>query len=146
MSKLLEESNHPRQRSVFYTVKSILECIFHAQCQLLSCCIITLPRTKSFFPPIPLSLSVSLFLFLQSPGNAPLSPASMGFASSPSDQCCAILKSCIFSLLLSAIGLAEASIHIYDRDPFREVGNALLLSGGSEGITANEHLGRSYIR
>jgi len=32
---------------------------------------------------------------------------------------------------------AEASIHTYDREPFREVGNAFLLSGGSEGIVAD---------
>jgi hypothetical protein len=32
----------------------------------------------------------------------------------------------------------EASIHTYDREPFREVGNAFLLSGGSEGIIADE--------
>ncbi|GJN04665.1 hypothetical protein PR202_ga22230 [Eleusine coracana subsp. coracana] len=31
----------------------------------------------------------------------------------------------------------EASIHTYDREPFREVGNAFLLSGGSEGIVAD---------
>jgi hypothetical protein len=31
----------------------------------------------------------------------------------------------------------EASIHTYDREPFREVGNAFLLSGGSEGVVAD---------
>ncbi|XP_057493219.1 uncharacterized protein LOC130778730 [Actinidia eriantha] len=55
---------------------------------------------------------------------------------------------------------AEASIHAYDRDPFREVGNAYLLSGGSEGVVASStptplvdneirslmRDGRSYIR
>lgn len=71
----------------------------------------------------------------------------MGFASRPLDQRCALLKSCIFVILLSAVGLAEASIHVYRRDPFREVGNAYLLSGGSEGIAAsNDRHGRSYIR
>ncbi|KAL3538571.1 hypothetical protein ACH5RR_001937 [Cinchona calisaya] len=62
-------------------------------------------------------------------------------------------------ILISAVGSAEASIHIYDRDPFREVGNAYLLSGGSEGILASQasppphrafrsaaHDGLSYIR
>ncbi|KAM7478898.1 hypothetical protein LguiA_027111 [Lonicera macranthoides] len=44
---------------------------------------------------------------------------------------------------LSAIGSANASIHIYGRDPFREVGNALLLSGGSEGILASRTTSRS---
>ncbi|XP_058191833.1 uncharacterized protein LOC131308824 [Rhododendron vialii] len=67
----------------------------------------------------------------------------------------------IFALLISATGSADASIHVYDRDPFREVGNAYLLSGGSEGIVASSTAaplpadnaarssiddGRSYIR
>ncbi|XP_057803418.1 uncharacterized protein LOC131018724 [Salvia miltiorrhiza] len=72
----------------------------------------------------------------------------MGLASSPSDQCCAaILKSFVFFVLISAVGFTEASIHIYHRDPFREVGTAYLLSGGSEGIAASaaQHA-RSYIR
>lgn len=43
----------------------------------------------------------------------------------------------IFALLISATRSADASIHVYDRDPFREVGNAYLLSGGSEGIVAS---------
>ncbi|CAN1324874.1 Transmembrane protein 87A [Linum perenne] len=63
--------------------------------------------------------------------------------------------------------LASASIHIYNAQPFSEVGNAFLLSGGSEGIVASTgaaalppytvdsssyaiprsiHDGRSYIR
>ncbi|KAK3001590.1 hypothetical protein RJ639_022441 [Escallonia herrerae] len=63
-------------------------------------------------------------------------------------------------LLSSNIESANASIHVYDRDPFREVGNAYLLSGGSEGIAASlatppprkrafhsaTHDGLSYIR
>ncbi|KAH7575683.1 hypothetical protein JRO89_XS02G0192900 [Xanthoceras sorbifolium] len=36
-------------------------------------------------------------------------------------------------LLLTIIPAAQASIHIYNADIFREVGNAFLLSGGSEG-------------
>ncbi|XP_050378810.1 uncharacterized protein LOC126796089 [Argentina anserina] len=40
---------------------------------------------------------------------------------------------------------ADASIHIYHRDLFREVGNSFLLSGGSEGIAASPS-SRSYIR
>ena len=54
-------------------------------------------------------------------------------------------------LLLSPIGIrkSNASIHIYHNDPFREVGNAYLLSGGSEGLMAtpfssSNHI--SYIR
>ncbi|CAL2236240.1 unnamed protein product [Prunus armeniaca] len=39
----------------------------------------------------------------------------------------------------------NASIHIYDNQTFREVGNAYLLSGGSEGIAASLSTG-SYIR
>ncbi|EYU35438.1 hypothetical protein MIMGU_mgv1a004871mg [Erythranthe guttata] len=71
----------------------------------------------------------------------------MGFGSSPMDQCCAILKSSIFLILLTAVGLSRASIHIYDQNPFREVGNAYLISGGSEGIAASDHPhGRSIIR
>ncbi|XP_054779224.1 uncharacterized protein LOC129287096 [Prosopis cineraria] len=52
---------------------------------------------------------------------------------------------------------ANASIHIYDKEPFKEVGNAYLLSGGSEGIVASLNAappsdplsindGHSYIR
>ncbi|KAJ7946652.1 Transmembrane protein like [Quillaja saponaria] len=40
-------------------------------------------------------------------------------------------------LLSSTVVTINASIHIYDKDPFREVGNAYLLSGGSEGIVAS---------
>lgn len=58
-------------------------------------------------------------------------------------------------LLISAIGWSRASIHIYDRESFREVGNSYLLSGGSEGFVATSagslirssiHDGRSYIQ
>ncbi|CAD6253654.1 unnamed protein product [Miscanthus lutarioriparius] len=49
----------------------------------------------------------------------------------------------VFAAALAALAAgwwarsAEASIHTYDREPFREVGNAFLLSGGSEGIVAD---------
>ncbi|CAK9151198.1 unnamed protein product [Ilex paraguariensis] len=80
----------------------------------------------------------------------------MGFASTSVNR---FVAAGVF-LLISAIGSANASIHIYDRDPFREVGNAYLLSGGSEGIVASRnptplrphaihsspHDGRSYVR
>ncbi|XP_073034416.1 LOW QUALITY PROTEIN: uncharacterized protein [Primulina eburnea] len=76
----------------------------------------------------------------------------MAAASSFSNQG-AILNSLlpvILLVLVLAAGSAEASIHIYDRDPFREVGNAYLLSGGSEGVAASrvstDQRGRSYIR
>ncbi|KAG6414883.1 hypothetical protein SASPL_122258 [Salvia splendens] len=60
-----------------------------------------------------------------------------------SGQCrAAILKFFVFFVLIS---FTEASIHIYDRDPFREVGTAYLLSGGSEGVAAAQRA-RSYIR
>ncbi|KAG6514145.1 hypothetical protein ZIOFF_024486 [Zingiber officinale] len=59
-------------------------------------------------------------------------------------------------LIAAAVTLGtEASIHAYDLEPFREVGNALLLSGGSEGIVASRldalgplqiGDGRSYIK
>lgn len=57
----------------------------------------------------------------------------------------------LFSFLFTSF----ASIHIYNREPFQDVGNAFLLSGGSEGIAASIstashtdsiHDGRSYIR
>ncbi|PON50059.1 Lung seven transmembrane receptor-like [Trema orientale] len=66
--------------------------------------------------------------------------------------------SVFFFLLLSTIAItAHASIHIYNNQTFREVGNSYLLSGGSEGIVASLtttadddssaiHNGRSYIR
>ncbi|XP_051180954.2 uncharacterized protein [Lolium perenne] len=51
------------------------------------------------------------------------------------------LGALVMALVLAASGGwwggAEASIHTYGREPFREVGNAFLLSGGSEGIVAD---------
>ncbi|GAB4848153.1 hypothetical protein Ancab_002820 [Ancistrocladus abbreviatus] len=38
---------------------------------------------------------------------------------------------------LSAIHFVNASVHTYNREEFREVGNAYLLAGGSEGIVAS---------
>ncbi|EEF33774.1 transmembrane protein 87B [Ricinus communis] len=47
----------------------------------------------------------------------------------------------------SAIEVCNASIHIYNNEVFSDVGNAYLLSGGSEGIVASLlNTGRSYIR
>ncbi|GAB4847823.1 hypothetical protein Ancab_026884 [Ancistrocladus abbreviatus] len=40
-------------------------------------------------------------------------------------------------LSLSSIQFSNASIHTYNREGFREVGNAYLLAGGSEGIVAS---------
>ncbi|XP_074589596.1 LOW QUALITY PROTEIN: uncharacterized protein LOC141845439 [Curcuma longa] len=40
----------------------------------------------------------------------------------------------------------EASIHAYELEPFREVGNALLLSGGSEGVVASRLDARGPLR
>lgn len=40
-------------------------------------------------------------------------------------------------VVFSAINGAETSIHVYDRETFREVGNAYILSGGSEGIVSS---------
>ncbi|XAR53119.1 hypothetical protein NMG60_11021532 [Bertholletia excelsa] len=72
-----------------------------------------------------------------------------------------IIPCCLsFAFLILSIGSADASIHVYRRDPFREVGNAYLLSGGSEGLVASRTTtslpdiamltsirdGRSYIR
>lgn len=42
-------------------------------------------------------------------------------------------------------GEVEGSIHTYEHDAFKEVGNAFLLSGGSEGIVASGG-GNSFIR
>ncbi|XP_047338519.1 transmembrane protein 87B-like [Impatiens glandulifera] len=67
--------------------------------------------------------------------------------------CFLLITAFIFFLVRSA----DASIHFYDRDPFREVGNAYLVFGGSEGALASRttspltsassvHDGRSYIR
>lgn len=44
----------------------------------------------------------------------------------------------VIYVLLSSIAVTTtfASIHIYDHEPFTEVGNAYLLAGGSEGIVA----------
>lgn len=59
------------------------------------------------------------------------------------------------SLFFSFLFTSFASIHIYNRQPFQDVGNAFLLSGGSEGIAASIssashtdsiHDGHSYIR
>ncbi|XP_050210956.1 uncharacterized protein LOC126661184 [Mercurialis annua] len=48
---------------------------------------------------------------------------------------------------LTIFNLANASIHIYNKEVFNEVGNAYLLSGGSEGIVASQFsTGRSFIR
>ncbi|VFQ76321.1 unnamed protein product [Cuscuta campestris] len=50
------------------------------------------------------------------------------------------------------VGSAEASVHNYDQDPFREVGNAYLAGGGSEGLGATffvpkpRHTFRSAVR
>lgn len=43
-----------------------------------------------------------------------------------------------FVLLLSlTVNLSNASIHFYDKEVFIDVGNAFLLSGGSEGLAAS---------
>ncbi|KDP38899.1 hypothetical protein JCGZ_05056 [Jatropha curcas] len=73
----------------------------------------------------------------------------MDFASSCRSypNLCLIITFSIF--LFSKINLSDASIHIYDKEKFNEVGNAYLLAGGSEGIVASDSSasnGRSYIR
>ncbi|OMO92067.1 Transmembrane receptor, eukaryota [Corchorus olitorius] len=58
----------------------------------------------------------------------------------------------IFLLLSTALATINASIHIYQNQLFNEVGNAYLLSGGSEGLAASISSdnsatdGRSFIR
>ncbi|XP_030459134.1 uncharacterized protein LOC115679637 [Syzygium oleosum] len=44
---------------------------------------------------------------------------------------------CSLLFLLLPLRSADASIHVYDRQAFKEVGNSYLLSGGSEGIAAS---------
>ncbi|EPS67359.1 hypothetical protein M569_07416 [Genlisea aurea] len=57
------------------------------------------------------------------------------------------LNSCSFLLIILVFRAAEASIHVYEEEPLREVGNAYLLSGGSEGIVVSDvQKGLSYIR
>jgi hypothetical protein len=50
---------------------------------------------------------------------------------------------CIVLSILHRNGV-EGSIHTYKFEPFNEVGNAFLLSGGSEGIVASDS--NSYIK
>ena len=48
----------------------------------------------------------------------------------------------IFVILSVAAGRGiEASVHVYAGDSFRELGNAYLLAGGSEGIVASRYGG-----
>lgn len=53
-------------------------------------------------------------------------------------------------LALALAATVSGSIHTYDRESFRENGNAYLLPGGSEGIVAAGESrvvnGRSYIK
>ncbi|XP_077213426.1 lung seven transmembrane receptor family protein [Tasmannia lanceolata] len=42
-----------------------------------------------------------------------------------------------YLFFLVVVFRVECSVHIYDRETFREIGNAYLLSGGSEGILAD---------
>ncbi|XP_071724956.1 uncharacterized protein [Rutidosis leptorrhynchoides] len=51
------------------------------------------------------------------------------------------------SISKSPFTIVQASIHLYQNDPFIEVGNSFFLSGGSEGIAAAfDHRGSSYIQ
>lgn len=80
-------------------------------------------------------------------------------SNSSSFQCLLVFTIPYLLILAFTIGSARASIHIYNGDSFREVGNAYLVSGGSEGVIATRvtpmphrsfraiaHDGRSYIR
>ncbi|XP_072973938.1 uncharacterized protein [Typha angustifolia] len=56
-----------------------------------------------------------------------------------------LLLALLSALLVLHGGVSvDASIHTYDLEPFKEVGNAFLLSGGSEGIVASVR--SSYIK
>ncbi|KAI0495227.1 hypothetical protein KFK09_025377 [Dendrobium nobile] len=65
----------------------------------------------------------------------------MGFSASLSSAVAVLLA----VATLIGIGEVEGSIHTYEDDSFKEVGNAFLLSGGSEGIVASGG-GNSFIR
>ena len=79
---------------------------------------------------------------------SPLFTPAMDFASGGRSHNIIIIVSILLILAYcSTFRLANASIHVYDKEVFAEVGNAYLLSGGSEGIVASSSsTGRSYIR
>ncbi|KAI3851765.1 hypothetical protein MKX03_006438 [Papaver bracteatum] len=49
----------------------------------------------------------------------------------------------VIAVVFSAIDGGNTSMHVYDLEIFREVGNAFLLSGGSEGIVSSSSSSRS---
>ncbi|RWR78598.1 transmembrane protein 87B [Cinnamomum micranthum f. kanehirae] len=55
-----------------------------------------------------------------------------------------LLSSTFFIFFLTFSPSAESSIHIHDREPFKELGNSYLLSGGSEGIVAQSSIDASH--
>ncbi|RWW23093.1 hypothetical protein GW17_00012667, partial [Ensete ventricosum] len=66
---------------------------------------------------------------------------------SPMDLVAAAAAAVLVLLAVAAaVPRTAASIHAYDLEPFREVGNSVLLSGGSEGIVASEPDARGPFR
>lgn len=57
-----------------------------------------------------------------------------------------ILILALISFLFLLFQSSNASIHTYDNNPFRDVGNSALLPGGSEGLAAALDGARSFIR
>ncbi|KAL5992932.1 hypothetical protein ACLOJK_013851 [Asimina triloba] len=57
----------------------------------------------------------------------------------------AIAKSALFLALLSCFTTVRSSVHVYNQDAFKEVGNSYLLSGGSEGIVASTNVEHGQI-
>ncbi|KAH9751929.1 hypothetical protein WN944_006491 [Citrus x changshan-huyou] len=57
-----------------------------------------------------------------------------------------ILILALISFLFLLFQASNASIHTYDNNPFRDVGNSALLPGGSEGLAASLDGARSFIR
>lgn len=57
-----------------------------------------------------------------------------------------LILALISFVLLLLFQASNASIHTYNNDPFRDVGNSVLLPGGSEGLAASLDEARSFIR
>lgn len=84
-----------------------------------------------FPPPTPILLSVSHFAVRSVAMN--IAKRRSVAVSNPSF----ILYAWSVLLLSLTLNLTNASIHFYDKETFIDVGNAYLLSGGSEGLAAS---------
>lgn len=70
---------------------------------------------------------------LQDPISHRYPPATMDFNLKP------------FLLIFIFLSVVDGSVHVYGREAFKEVGNAYILSGGSEGVVSS-HSRSSFIR